>query len=89
MNVTKLVDNDEAMSGLILEIAKSLVDERDAVSVKVQEEDNVRTIHLHVAVSDRRKITGKQSQTLHSLTTILSAASMKLQKRYNLFIDKR
>jgi predicted RNA-binding protein YlqC (UPF0109 family) len=83
-----LAENDESMRKLILEIARTLVDDSDAVSVEIHDEGGLITLRLHVANSDTGKIIGKQGRTARSLRTILTAASMKLQRRYSLDIQQ-
>jgi predicted RNA-binding protein YlqC (UPF0109 family) len=43
-------------------------------------------LRLHVAQSDVGKVIGKQGRTARSIRTVLSAASMKLKRRYSLDI---
>jgi predicted RNA-binding protein YlqC (UPF0109 family) len=83
-----LVENDESMRKLILEIARTLVDDSDAVSVEIHDEGGLPTLRLHVANSDTGKIIGKQGRTARSLRTILTAAGMKLHRRYSLDIQQ-
>lgn len=71
---------------LISEIARSLVDKPEAVSVKVTEQEGGTALHLTVDPSDVGKIIGKQGRTARSLRTILSAVSVKLHHRYSLEI---
>jgi predicted RNA-binding protein YlqC (UPF0109 family) len=73
---------------LIEEIAKALVDEPSQVSVQVVEGDEGEGIllELRVARNDVGKVIGKQGRTARSMRTLLSAAGMKLHKRYSLDI---
>jgi uncharacterized protein len=73
---------------LIEEIAKALVDEPSLVSVQVVEgdEDEGTLLELRVAPNDVGKVIGKQGRTARSMRTLLSAAGMKLHKRYSLDI---
>ena len=73
---------------LIEEIAKALVDDPSQVSVQVAEGDEAEGIllELRVAPSDVGKVIGKQGRTARSMRTLLSAAGMKLHKRYSLDI---
>jgi len=71
---------------LIEEIAKALVDESDKVSVQPVEEEEGTVLELRVAPGDLGKVIGKQGRTARSMRTLLSAASMKLKKRYTLDI---
>jgi len=74
------------MKLLLTEIARSLVDDTEAVRVEVLAEQESTVLRLHVAASDIGKVIGKQGRTARSLRTILGAASMKLQRRFSLDI---
>ena len=74
------------MKELIEQIAKALVDNPDQVSVRLIEGEQVAVFELRVAKSDLGKVIGKQGQTARSIRTILSAAGMKLKKRFTLEI---
>jgi predicted RNA-binding protein YlqC (UPF0109 family) len=74
------------MQSLILEIARALVDQTEAVTVEILNGEGATALRLHVAPSDIGKVIGKQGRTARSLRTILSAASMKLQHRFSLDI---
>jgi predicted RNA-binding protein YlqC (UPF0109 family) len=71
---------------LITEIARSLVDMPEAVSVKVTAQEGGTVLHLRVDPSDVGKVIGKQGRTARSLRTILGAVSVKLHHRYSLEI---
>ena len=73
---------------LIEEIAKALVDDPSQVSVQVVDGDEGEgtLLELRVAPSDVGKVIGKQGRTARSMRTLLSAAGMKLHKRYSLDI---
>ena len=79
-------DAVEAMKTLISELAKALVDDTEAVRVDVFSENDSTVLRLHVAQTDIGKVIGKQGRTARSLRTILSAASMKYQRRFALDI---
>lgn len=74
------------MKELLEQIAKALVDHPDQVSVRPIEGEQVTVLELRVAQSDLGKIIGKQGRTARSIRTILSAAGMKMRKRYTLEI---
>lgn len=74
------------MHTLVLEIAKALVDEPEAVRLDVLPESGTIVFRLQVAAKDLGKIIGKQGRTARSLRTILGAASMKLKQRFSLDI---
>jgi len=71
---------------LITEMARSLVDMPDAVSVEPTPSEGGTVLHLTVDPSDVGKIIGKQGRTARSLRTILGAVSVKLHHRYSLEI---
>jgi predicted RNA-binding protein YlqC (UPF0109 family) len=74
------------MKELIEQIAKALVDNPDEVSVRPIEWEQITVLELKVAQSDLGKVIGKQGRTARSIRTILSAAGMKLKKRFTLEI---
>ncbi len=74
------------MRALVEQIAKALVDEPEKVSVQAVDGDQVTVLELSVAPDDLGKVIGKQGRTARSIRTILSAAGMKLKKRYTLEI---
>ena len=74
------------MKELIEQIAKALVDSPDQVTVNVIEGEQTIVLELRVAQTDLGKVIGKQGRTARSIRTILSAAGMKLKKRFTLEI---
>ncbi|RMG55709.1 MAG: KH domain-containing protein [Acidobacteria bacterium] len=74
------------MRELIELIAKALVDNPDQVEVKEIEGQATTVLELRVARSDLGKVIGKQGRTARAIRTILSAAGMKLKKRFLLEI---
>ncbi len=74
------------MRELIEQIAKALVDNPDQVAVRPIEGEQTTVLELRVAQSDLGKVIGKQGRTARSIRTILSAAGMKLKKRFTLEI---
>ena len=74
------------MRALIEEIAKSLVDEPDQVSINQVDSEQGTVLELKVASNDLGKVIGKQGRTARSLRTTLAAAGMKLHQRYTLEI---
>ena len=69
------------LKDLIEYIAKSLVDNPDAVSVSEIEGEQTSVIEHKVAKEDLGKVIGKQGRTARAMRTILGAASTKAQKR--------
>ncbi len=72
--------------GLIEQIAKSLVDAPDEVSVESVEEDDATVLELQVAESDVGKVIGKQGRTARAFRTLLAAIGMKADRRFELEI---
>ena len=71
---------------LIEYIAKSLVDDPDAVSVNETEGERGPVLELKVAEGDIGKVIGKYGRIAKALRTVLSASSSKYGKRYSLEI---
>ena len=69
------------MKDLITYIAKALVDKPEEVVVTEIEGEQTSVIELKVAKEDIGKIIGKRGRTAQAISTILSAASMKIKKR--------
>ena len=71
---------------LIEFMARALVDSPEKVKVSEIEGEQTSVIELRVAKEDLGKVIGKQGRTARSIRTILSAAGMKLKKRFTLEI---
>jgi uncharacterized protein len=69
------------MKELVEYIAKSLVDQPDAVKVTEVEGERTSVIELSVAKEDMGRIIGKQGRTATAMRTLLNAAGMKQKKR--------
>jgi hypothetical protein len=74
------------MKELLELIAKALVDDPEKVSVSEVGGEQTTILELHVAPEDLGKVIGKQGRTARAIRTILSAAGMKLRKRFHLEI---
>jgi predicted RNA-binding protein YlqC (UPF0109 family) len=79
-------DQGGDMRALVEQIARALVDEPEQVSVQAVDGEQVTVLELRVAPADLGKVIGKQGRTARSIRTILSAAGMKLRKRFTLEI---
>jgi len=81
-------DDDSAnkMSDLVAGLARALVDKPEEVSIETIQDGDGTLLRLHVAQSDVGKVIGKQGRTARSIRTVLSAASMKLKRRFSLDI---
>jgi predicted RNA-binding protein YlqC (UPF0109 family) len=69
------------MKSLIEQMAKSLVDTTEEVSVAEVEGERTAVFELRVAKSDIGKVIGKHGNTARAIRTILNAAGNKLGKR--------
>jgi uncharacterized protein len=74
------------MKELVENIAKSLVDIPEEVSVREVAGEQATLLELRVAPSDLGKVIGKQGRTARSIRTLLGAAGMKLNRRFTLDI---
>ena len=74
------------MKELLELIAKALVDNPDEVVVSEVGGEQTTILELRVAQEDLGKVIGKQGRTARAIRTILSAAGMKLRKRFHLEI---
>ena len=62
------------LKDLIEYVAKSLVDQPDAVSVNEVEGEQTSVIELKVAKEDLGKVIGKQGRTARAMRAVLAAA---------------
>ncbi|MDP8947449.1 MAG: KH domain-containing protein [Actinomycetota bacterium] len=69
------------MERLLLVLARSLVEEPDAVEVSGTETDSRVDLELRVAQEDMGKIIGRQGRTIRAIRMVVKAASVKLGKR--------
>ena len=77
------------MQELIITIVKGLVDDKDAVSVTVDEpkEDGTVVYHLHVAADDMARVIGKQGRIAKAIRTIVRSAAGKVEQKVAVEID--
>ena len=71
----------EAMRELVVFLAKALVDDPDAVEVKVVEEARAYVFELSVAQGDLGKVIGKEGRTARALRTLLATMATRGRKR--------
>jgi hypothetical protein len=71
----------EQLRELIAFIAKSLVDDPDAVHVVAVEGEKTVILELTVAPSDLGKVIGKDGRTARAMRTLLSSTSARYSKR--------
>ena len=69
------------MLALVEHLAKSLVDQPEAVKVTQVENGKEITIHLTVAQEDMGKVIGKQGRIAKAIRTVVKAAAVKADKR--------
>lgn len=70
---------------LIEQVAKALVDAPDQVSVSQVEGDPI-VLELRVAAGDMGKVIGKAGRTARAMRSLVSAASIRLNKPFTLEI---
>lgn len=75
-----------AMKDLLEEIARALVDNPEDVQVAEVEGEQTTVLELRVRNEDLGKVIGRQGRTARAIRTLLSAAGMKIQKRFVLEI---
>jgi uncharacterized protein len=69
------------MKELVEYLAKSLVNNPDAVEVKETEGENASVFELKVAKEDLGRIIGKQGRTAKSIRTLLNAAASRTNRK--------
>ena len=69
------------MEELILHLAKSLVDNPDAVSVKMNETPESISVQLSVAPDDMGKIIGKHGRIANAIRVVMKAAGSVQHKK--------
>ena len=70
------------MEDLLEYLARSLVDDPDAVSVEsFTEDDGTVVLELQVGADDTGKVIGRGGRTISALRTVVKAASVKENKR--------
>ena len=65
------------MTELVASIARSLVDDPDAVEVTEEKDGNETVIKLKVASDDMGKVIGKQGRIAKAIRTVVKAAATK------------
>ena len=68
------------MEDLLIEIAKGLVENKDAVKVEVDEpnEEGLIVYHLDVAAEDKGRVIGKQGRIAKAIRVVMRAAANRL-----------
>lgn len=77
------------MQELLLAVARGLVDDKDAVSVTVDEprEDGTVVYHLSVAENDMGRVIGKQGRIAKAIRTVMRAAAVRKGEKVMVEID--
>jgi predicted RNA-binding protein YlqC (UPF0109 family) len=70
------------MEELVKSIARSLVDEPDAVSVVTVEKEGEQVIELRVAPNDMGKVIGKQGRIAKAIRMLVKVAASKENKYF-------
>jgi predicted RNA-binding protein YlqC (UPF0109 family) len=74
------------MRELVEFIAKSLVDDGDAVRTHSHDRGDQTVIELEVAPDDLGKVIGRQGRTARAMRTLLASAGQKTRRRFTLDI---
>ena len=74
------------MRDLVEFVARSLVDDPEAVNIRMRERDEATVVELEVAPADLGKVIGRQGRTARAIRTLLAAAGQKSRRRYILDI---
>ena len=70
------------MEELLAYLARSLVDDPNAVDVEsFEEEDGTVVLELHVAPDDTGKVIGRGGRTVAALRTVMKAAAVREERR--------
>ena len=77
------------MDKLIVTIARGRVENKDAVSVTVDEpnEEGLVVYHLHVAPDDMGRVIGKQGRIAKAIRTVVRAAANRADQKVAVEID--
>lgn len=76
------------MAELVAEIARQLVDDRDAVRVETAEDDGALVLHLFVAPDDLGKVIGRHGRIARALRTVVRAGGIREGRRLQLKIGE-
>ena len=75
------MDAVDAMRDLVAFLARSLVDDPEAVEVAVVEGDRAWVLELSVAEEDLGKVIGKEGRAARAIRTLLASMSARSGKR--------
>ena len=74
------------MKEIVEIIARSLVENPDAVVVDERDEDGMTVLELHVAQEDMGKVIGKQGRIARAMRTVVKAAATRENKKVSVEI---
>ena len=74
------------MKEIVEIIARSLVENPDAVVVDEKDEDGMTVLELHVAQEDMGKVIGKQGRIARAMRTVVKAAATRENKKVSVEI---
>ncbi|SDA21142.1 hypothetical protein SAMN02910447_01779 [Ruminococcus sp. YE71] len=77
------------MEELLKTIATELVEDKDAVTVSVdpENEEGVIVYHLHVAEADMGRVIGKQGRIAKAIRVVMRAGAARLDQKIMVEID--
>ena len=75
------------MDELVRFIARSLVDDPDAVQVETKQDGDCTVIELHVAPGDMGKVIGRQGRIAKAIRVVMRAAAVRQGEKVIVEID--
>ena len=72
---------------LLVDLARAIVDQPDAVSVSEETEGNEIVLHLHVAEGDMGKVIGRHGKIARSIRLVMKSAATSVGKHVTVEID--
>ena len=77
------------MKDLLVTIARGLVDDKDAVTVTIDEPnaEGVIVYHLHVAPDDMGRVIGKQGRIAKAIRVVMRAGANRMNEKIAVEID--
>ena len=77
------------MKQVLTDIAKSIVDNPDEVSVSEKISGDTHVLELSVAKDDMGKVIGRQGKIAKALRTLVKASTKRGEKKYNIEIKSK
>ena len=77
------------MEELLRAMASGLVEDKEAITITVDEpdEDNIVVYHLHVADDDMGRVIGKQGRIAKAIRTVMHAGASRVGEKVMVEID--